>query len=137
MEYFAGASDQTIWESGLTRAGYARALQAQERQRTLESQRAANTVSNHEGRRSDRFMGAGEAGIPISKHRLSEENRRVTEQQATELYRRIVLHKRAGIPVDHDKAALGNLLGYRVGTIREFEDYFHSDAARERFGEIG
>jgi hypothetical protein len=82
-------------------------------------------------------MAAGEAGVPISKNRLAESIRAGTEARAKELYNRIMLHRRAGIPVAYDKAELGNLLGYSVKTIHEYEDYFNSEECVQRFLEKG
>lgn len=113
-------------------------MKVESAQAKRDEERTANTAVGFEPRRSDRFMAAGEAGVPISKNRLAESIRAGTEARAKELYNRIMLHRRAGIPVAYDKAELGNLLGYSVKTIHEYEDYFNSEeCVFQRFLEKG
>jgi len=133
MEYFTGASDQTIFESGLSRAGYARALTSQTRTRRLEDQRQANTTPGQE-RNGSRFY---EGGTPVTKLKAWQEQQRADapiEQTARELYQRIMLHKRAGIPVNFDMAEWANLLGFTQETVRQSLDYFNSPECAKRFG---
>ena len=56
------------------------------------------------------------------------------EQKAKELYRNITLYRKAGIPVNHLMAELGNLLGFNFGSRHDYEDYYNSEACRLRFG---
>lgn len=127
MEYYPNASDQIIFQSGLTRAGYARKLAEQTRQRKLESERAANTVHGVE-RNGSRFY---EGGVPATKVKWKQQIDSQRESDARELYQRIVLHKAAGIPVNYDVAAFGNTLGFR--TPEEVVAYLKSPACAERF----
>jgi hypothetical protein len=135
---FANPTDQRVFDSSYKgssnpRQAYRRAYEAQSRRFKAEDQREANTVQV-ESRSSSRFMGAGEAGIPISKHRLSESIRLETEQKGRELYQNIQIYRKAGIPVNHLNAELGSLLGYTVATIHDYEVYFNSPEIAARFG---
>jgi hypothetical protein len=126
--YYSGASDQEIYDSGLSRSGYARALAAENRARTLESARQANTVHGQE-RNGSRFMDAG--GVPTSKVRWKQEDDLQRENTARELFQKIQLHKAAGIPVNFDVAAFGNTLGFQ--TPAEVVAYLRSPACASRF----
>jgi hypothetical protein len=128
-------TDQEIYDRGYTsRAAFNRAKAIEDRIKRESERLAANTAVGHESRSSDRFMPAGSAGVPPSVNRLAEENRREMEQKGRELYQRFILHRQAGIPVNYEKAAFGNLLGFNRGTIREFEVYFNSPECAARFG---
>lgn len=128
-------TDQEIYDLGYTsRAAFNRAKTVEDRIKRESERIAANSAVGHASRGSSRFSPDGATGTPITKHKLAEINRLEMEQKGRELYQRIMLHKRAGIPVNFDKAELGNLLGFNQGTIREFEAYFNSDACLLRFG---
>jgi len=125
-------SDQTIFDAGFTsRRQFNEHCRLEGLKAEREAARQANTVQA--SRSSSRFN-PGESGVPPSKHRLAEETRRVTEARAKELYQQIVLHRAAGIPVNHDMAEWANLLGFTQATVRQSVDYFNSPEAKQRFG---
>jgi hypothetical protein len=130
MEYFAGASDQTIWESGLSRAGYARALQQQERTRRLEEHRAANTATV-EQRSGSRFY---EGGQPITKVGWKRE---LDAQRESEIQRQYTAWKKAGefsTPEGRDiAAALGNYLGATRATGQAFSEWLRSESTAAKY----
>jgi hypothetical protein len=129
-EYRAGASDQEIFDSGLDRAGYARALSLQERTRTQESQRTANTIVGQE-RHGSRFY---EGAEPLTKVKWKRE---LTQQREAEIRRAYTAWKQAGeftTPEGRDIAAnLGTYLGATLATGQAFSDWLRSDATKERY----
>jgi hypothetical protein len=131
MEYHAGASDQEIWESGLDRRGYARALAAQERQRILESQRTALTVQGVE-RNGSRFY---EGGQPLTKVGWKKE---LDAQREAEIQRAYTAWKLAGefttIEGRTIAANLGNYLGATVRNGQAFSDWLRSGETAQKYG---
>jgi hypothetical protein len=129
--YHAGASEQTIWESGLTRSGYARALAAQERQNTLKQQRQSNTVVGQE-RTGSRFY---EGGEPLTKVKWKRE---LDAGREAEIQRQYTAWKSAGeFNTETGRniaASLGNYLGATVKTGQAFSDWLRSDSTAQRYG---
>jgi hypothetical protein len=127
------SESQMAYDAGFQSvAAYQRHLAAIGKKAEIDAKRAP--IAEFEPRRSDRFMGAGEAGIPISKNRLAEQIRSETEQKARELYENIQIYKKAGLAINNLKAEFLTLLGYRLGTIQEAEVFYNSLECAQRFG---
>lgn len=135
MDYVEHPTDQQIYNAGLSRAGYMKAYQAQQRARRLEEQRAANTAVGYEPRRSDRFMPAGAAGIPVSKNRLAEQIKNEQEEKLRTTYAEFVAFEKFETAQGRDAAArLTTLMGYNLQTVpRDFGHWLKSDEAQTRF----
>jgi len=134
-------TDQQIYDAGMTRAGYKAAYLAQQRAQRITDQRdkelAGLKAAGWTGDRNPSRFNSGESGVPISKNRLAESIRSEQEEKARQLYRTIMLHRQAKIPVNYEVAEFLTLLGYTRKTIEQGVEYLNSPQAKERFGEIG
>jgi hypothetical protein len=127
--------DQEAYNAGFTSTkSYQRHLNAIGKKADIESNRAG--TPDFEPRRSDRFMGAGEAGVPISKNRLAESIRAEQEEKLRTTYAEFVAFGKFETVAGRDAAArLTCLMGYTtVASVpKGFGQYLLSDEVRQRF----
>ena len=132
---FANPTDQRVFDSSYKgssnpRQAYRRAYEAQSRRFKAEDQREANTVPGQV--RYDNSQGTG---IPLTKHRLAEENKREQEQKLRTTYAEFLAFGKFETEPGRDAAArVMTLMGYNLHTVpKDSGKWLLSDEARKRF----